>query len=85
MVLVSPFITEGGADLRALELVLQTILFGVVVAAAQVQYIRLAALPNMLATAALAAQLARLEPSQQAAVVAQLPATPGLAAQARSS
>jgi hypothetical protein len=62
-----------------------TVPFGVAAAEAQAQQILLAARPNTLVTAALVAQLARLEPSQQAAAAGQLPATPVPVPQARSS
>jgi hypothetical protein len=63
------------AELRVPQLGLQTILSGVVVVAAQVHYLRLAALPNMLATAAQAAQPALRAPNPQVVEAAQLPAT----------
>jgi hypothetical protein len=59
--------------------------FGAVVVAVQPQQILLAAFPHMAATAAQAVQLAPQEPSPQAVEAAPLPATPVLAAQARSS
>jgi hypothetical protein len=78
------FSTEVAEPKRALVLLL-THPFGAAGAAALPQQILLAVFLHTVATAAQAAQQAPQELSPQAAAVAQLPVTLGLAAQARSS